>query len=212
MTGIYLHTIGDQLVAVATNGIRLLRVGVNAPAFNDDSRLIVPASAAATLRRLLRLAKVDDVTLRRSGNLLSVAATGSFELITGLIDASFPDYTRVMPRSAGNTATCQRAELLGALARLRTIGDLVRLAWEEGDDELLLSLPRMPLASVDTLAAKTAGSASMTFDIAQLELVISEFADRAINLDVTDRTLLIEQGAKTGVLTCCNVAEEKAAA
>ena len=92
LCGVFLQTIQDALFSVATNGVQLLRVGVVADHFSDDERLIVPAPAATMMRRLLRGAKADSVTMRRSRGLLSVTAPGSFELVTALIDASYPDY------------------------------------------------------------------------------------------------------------------------
>lgn len=165
------------------------------------------------LRRLLHQTKSDEITLRRSRSLFSVTAPGSFELVTALIDASYPAYRAIMPRGAGNSATCQRAELLGALARLEPVASgLVRLSWEEGDTDLLVSLPQQPDAGVDTLAAQTIGRASMAFDLARLAPIIREFDNDAVCLDVTERALLIRQGEKTGVLACCRWDEKDAVA
>jgi hypothetical protein len=80
----------------------------------------------------------------------------------------------------------------------------VRLAWEHGDAELLVSLPRQPGVGIDTLAAQTTGRANMAFDLAQLAALIAEYDDEAVHLDVADRALLILQGDKTGVLAACN--------
>ncbi len=205
LRGIFLQSAEEDLLAVATDGVQLLRVGVVADHFSDDQALIIPAPAAAMMRRLLRQAKTDVVTLRRSRSLLSIATPGSFALITTLVGASFPDYRRILPHAVGNSARCQRAELLSALARLAAVeGGLVRLSWEHGDTELLVSLPRQPGAGADTLAAQTTGHASMVFDLAQLAPLIAEFDDKAIDLDISERALLIQQREKTGVLASCN--------
>jgi DNA polymerase-3 subunit beta len=204
LCGLHLHNVEDQLVALATDGTTLLNIAVTADHFSDDERLIIPTPAATMLRRLLRQAKTDSVTLRRSRGLFAVTAPGSFELVTALVDGSYPDYRRIIPCAIGNSATCQRAELLGALARLQAVGSgLVRFSWEEGDTELLVSLLQQPGTGVDTLAAQTTGSASMAFDLAQLAPLITEFDNEAVHLDVTDRGLLIHQGDKTGVLASC---------
>jgi DNA polymerase III sliding clamp (beta) subunit (PCNA family) len=204
LCGVHLRSVEDQLVAVATDGTTLLTIGVAADHFSDHDGLIIPTPTATMLRRLLRQAKTESVTLRRSRGLFSVTSSGSFELVTALIEGSYPDYRRVMPRAVGNSATCQRAELLGALARLQAVASglvrLSRLSWEEGGTELLISLPQQPLAGLDTLAALTSGRASMAFDLAQL---ITEFDNEAVHLAVTDRGLLIHQVNKIGVLASC---------
>ena len=51
---------GDELLAVATDGVTLLRIGVAADHFSDDERLIVPSAACAMLRKLLRASKTDS--------------------------------------------------------------------------------------------------------------------------------------------------------
>ena len=115
-----------------------------------------------------------------------------------------------MPHATGNSVTCQRAELIGSLARLKAVASgLVRLSWEHGDAELLVSLPQQPGSGFDTLTAQTTGSASIAFDLAQLAALVAEFDDKAIHLDVADRALLILQGDKTGVLASCNWHEEE---
>jgi DNA polymerase III sliding clamp (beta) subunit (PCNA family) len=156
------------------------------------------------LRKLLRQAKTDTVILRRSRGLFAVAAPGAFELTTAMIDGDFPAYTAIMPSAIGNSATCQRADLLGALARLEAVTTgLVRVSWREGDTELRISLPKQPGIGSDTLAAKTTGSGSMSFDLPKLAPLITEFANAAVRLDITERALLIKQGEKTGVLASC---------
>jgi DNA polymerase III subunit beta len=205
LCGVFLQTVEDELVAVATNGVQLLRVSAAADYLSDDERLIIPTPAAIMMRRLLRQAKADSVTLRRSRGMFSIAAPGSFELVTSLVDGTYPDYRKVLPRAASNSAVCQRVELLGALARLKAVaGGLVLLSWNDGDAELLVTLPQRPGAGVDTLAAHTTGRANMVFDLAQLAAVVAEFDDDAVHVDVADRALLIHQGSKTGVLASCN--------
>jgi DNA polymerase III sliding clamp (beta) subunit (PCNA family) len=206
LCGAFWHNVEGELVSVACDGTQLLRVGVAAAYFSDDQALIIPAPAAAMARRLLRQATTDVVTVRRSRGLLSITAPGCFELVTALVAAVFPDYRGIMPIAAGNSTRCQRAELLGALSRLKAVAadNLVRLSWREGSGELLLSLPRQPGIGADTLAARTCGSGCMVFDMLPLSRLIAEFNDEAIDLDVTDRALLIQQREKTGVLACCN--------
>jgi DNA polymerase-3 subunit beta len=64
--GIFLHSVGDQLVAAATDGLRLCRVSVPASTFSASRDLTIPAKPAAMLRKIILTLKPKLVTLRRS--------------------------------------------------------------------------------------------------------------------------------------------------
>ena len=125
----------------------------------------------------------------------------------------YPSYRAILPVAVGTSAICRRADLLGALVRLKAVaGELVLVSWKEVDAELHLSLPKQPGSGVDIVEAHTNGRANMAFDLVQLAAVVAEFGDGVLDLDVTDRALLIQQANKTGVLASCNWHEDKTAA
>ena len=55
--GIFLQNVGGNLVSVASDGKRLMRVTVAAETFSEDRTLVIPTSAVTTLRGLLTRAK-----------------------------------------------------------------------------------------------------------------------------------------------------------
>ena len=67
--GIHWRSIGGALVAVATNGTKLILTSVVADRFSDG--LIVPREGAAVLAKLLKNAKPETVTLRCSPRLVA---------------------------------------------------------------------------------------------------------------------------------------------
>ena len=89
----------DQLVAVCTDGVRLIRVGISATGtFSTTRDLILPQEAAMVLRWLVTRTKPEKVTLRRSRTLLAVTGP-DFEFVSRLIDAKYPAYEAVVPGS-----------------------------------------------------------------------------------------------------------------
>ena len=46
LAGVFWRSVDDQLVAVSTDGARLIRISVPAASFSDDRRLIVPTGAS----------------------------------------------------------------------------------------------------------------------------------------------------------------------
>jgi hypothetical protein len=101
------------------------------------------------------------VTLRRSQRLLAVV-TPEFEFTTQLIAGPFPDYQRVIPAVSGNSAACDRAELLAALARLEAVSTadaaLVALVFG-GAAHVDVYLARQPDDGRDAIDAEVTGVA-----------------------------------------------------
>jgi len=214
LTGVYLHSDGDKLIGVGMDGTKMLRVGVVADHFSEDNRLIIPATAVKLLDKLLRATKPQMVTLRRSHAAFSATAPG-FEIVSGMIDAAYPDYKKVLPPPNGSSASCQRAEMVAALTRLKAVagGDLplIMVTWV-GDEPIRMFLAHEPDVGTDAVAAQTCGSARMALSLAQLTAVLAEFKDDALLIEMTDRGVIIRQGDKFGLLMSCRFIEKEIAA
>ena len=110
LRGIFLHNTGDNLVAVAADGFRFCRVTTPATTtLSTDRSLIIPNEMVKTINRLLGSAS-GNVTLRRSERLFSVEGAG-FALVTTRVDATYPDYERLIPCEGPNVVTVSRAGL-----------------------------------------------------------------------------------------------------
>ena len=139
LNGLYLHTVNDggtsRLRAVATDGHRLALAEMDAPAGSAGAPgVIVPRKTVQEVRRLL-----DDA----SGPVqLSVSAQkvrlefGQASLTSKVIDGSFPDYVRVIPKNNEKTALIDNALFKDAVDRVATISAeksrSVKLAVEPG--------------------------------------------------------------------------------
>jgi DNA polymerase-3 subunit beta len=210
LTGIFLENDGDRIVAAATDGTKLLRDSVVAGHFSTDPerRLIVPAKAAVLLQKLIKATKTQQVTLRRTSRLFSVTAPG-FEFTTGLVDAVYPDYARVLPKATPNVLSCVRADLTAALSRLSAVADgepplLVALAWGDGGP-LRVFLPRQPGDADDVIEAEAGGAAKIALSLPQLTDMIGNFDCDRIRLAADGDGPLVLRGEreKLGVLMSC---------
>jgi DNA polymerase-3 subunit beta len=217
LTGIFLHNLGDRIVAAATDGTKLLCDSVMAGHFSTDQdrRLIVPAKAAGLLQKLIKATKAQHVTLRRAKALFAVTAP-NFEFVTKLIDAAYPEYARVLPSTAPNLVTCVRADLTAALMRLAAVTDgempLAALSWV-GGGQLHVFLPRQPADAADFLAAEAKGAARIALSLPQLSAMIANFDSNRIHLaaDGDGPLVLRGEGEKLGVLMPCRWDFEDAA-
>lgn len=132
LCGIYLHGAGDRLIAVATNGHILARAeadrgpppsvgkGGGVAREPDIKGVIVPS---ATAQMALKLAKEGDapvgIDITNSRIRFAVGATA---LTSKLVDGTFPDYDRVIPRAdEGHALEVATAELRASLRRVQLV-------------------------------------------------------------------------------------------
>ncbi|MEO8812040.1 MAG: DNA polymerase III subunit beta [Caulobacteraceae bacterium] len=139
LTGIYLHTVveeGRQLLrAVATDGHRLALADMVAPEGSVAAPgVIVPRKTVQEVRRLLEDAGESvDVQLSPQKVRFDI---GRAALTSKVIDGSFPDYTRVIPRENHRMMTVDNAMFAAAVDRVATISSeksrSVKLSVETG--------------------------------------------------------------------------------
>ncbi|MGX9426272.1 MULTISPECIES: DNA polymerase III subunit beta [Bradyrhizobium] len=198
LAGVFWHSVQDQLVAVSTDGIRLIRTAVAASTFSEDRTLIVPTEAAIAVRRLLQKAGASRVTLRRSRSLIAFDAP-CFSFTARLIDGGFPSYESRIPPPASNSVLCNRLDLLAALSRLSAAAlsndiALVALSWGTGGC-LDLYLARCPLDGADVVAADVRGSAKVALSLPQLAALLKEFDSDHIQLETENGQPLVVRDA-----------------
>lgn len=129
LNGIYIHAMDvndvPMLRAAATDGHRLARFEMPLPAGAEDMpAIILPRKAVGEIRKLIEEAG-DAVTIALSPN----KARFSFNqviLTTRLIDGSYPEYDRVIPKDNKNTIEVDPKAFTAAIDRVSTISDKTR--------------------------------------------------------------------------------------
>ena len=144
LNGIYLHHLGETLAAVATDGHRLALKTVPLPAGADDMPaprgmdenpgpraaadglaamrgVIIPKDAASVALKILPDSEVE-CELAISTSLMRLRV-GEVELISKLIDGTFPDYQRVMPGPGVGRMIAPREALAQAVSRVGVVLD-----------------------------------------------------------------------------------------
>ena len=123
LNGIFLHvpsTDNQKLRAVATDGHRLAQAEILLPAgASDMPGIILPRKAVGEIRKL------TDAT---DGNIKVVISNTKAQFIfpnsiltTKLIDGSFPDYQRVIPKENLNKLVVSNADFSKAVDRVSTV-------------------------------------------------------------------------------------------
>lgn len=147
LNGVYFRCLGEgRIRMVSTDGHRLSQ-GERDARRDDDiperDGVIIPRKGVSELKRLLDEVG-RDVNFGFLDNNLVVTAN-DLTLFVRLIDAAFPDYRQVIPKSSGRKAIISRMSLLASLKRIsilaseRTHG--VRLEVREGSLTLLSDNP-----------------------------------------------------------------------
>jgi DNA polymerase-3 subunit beta len=148
LNGIFFHTLdvsgATMLRAVATDGHRLARVEMAAPAGSEGMPgIIIPRKAVAEIIKLVEDAgETVDVELSSAKIRLTF---GGVVLTSKLIDGTFPDYQRVIPTANDKRLTVERDEFARAVDRVSTIsserGRAVKLALNDGRLTLSVNNP-----------------------------------------------------------------------
>jgi DNA polymerase-3 subunit beta len=208
LTGIYLHTVVEDgrpvLRAVATDGRRLALADMPAPEGAAGSPgVIVPRKTIQEARRLMEDAG-ENVELQISPQKVRFEF-GRAALTSKVIDGSFPDYVRVIPRENSRVMTVDNALLAAAVDRVATISSeqsrSVKLSVERG--KVVLTVRNMEAGlAVEELEVDYDGEPfEIGFNARYLLDVTSQiagetaefrFADRAASATVLDATLVLD--------------------
>lgn len=124
LNGVYLHAAdtdkGKKLRTVATDGHRLALSEVDAPKGAEDlAGVIVPRKAVGEVRRLID-ASDEDVSVSVSDTKVLFRA-GRAQLTSKLIDGSFPDYARVIPKGNEKALIIDNKAFEAAVDRVSTV-------------------------------------------------------------------------------------------
>jgi DNA polymerase-3 subunit beta len=148
LNGIYFHTLevsGTMVLrAVATDGHRLARVEMAAPAGSESMPgVIIPRKAVAEIIKLVEDGG-ESVEIELSSAKIRLTF-GGVVLTSKLIDGTFPDYQRVIPAGNDKLLIVEREDFAKAVDRVSTIsserGRAVKLALTDGRLTLSVNNP-----------------------------------------------------------------------
>ena len=152
LNGIYVHAYGEKLRAVATDGHRLALAEGPVPKGADGlPGVIIPRKTVAEVRRLID--GVDgDIQISVSEAKIKFQM-GKAVMTSKLIDGTFPDYERVIPKGNTKELTIDNQVFKGAVDRVSTISAeksrSVKLSLAEHNLSLAVNNPESGNANED---------------------------------------------------------------
>ena len=139
LTGVDIVVEGDQLTMAAADGFRLaVRTLKLKKKVAEKQEVIVPARALSELNRLLQ-DQDEPVQMTFNANKTQVLfKLKDVELVAQLIQGTFPDYSRLIPKEWGSRAVVEVRDFLQetkiASIFARDGSGIVRITFEGGDD------------------------------------------------------------------------------
>lgn len=121
LCGIHIHTDSDKLKFVATDGHRLALSRIVKPEMTGEmpSGVILPRSAVSNVLKMLDVADTVRVSLNSSRARFEF---GFCTLETKLVDGTYPEYQRIIPRNNQNILTVSASSLDAAAQRVAAVG------------------------------------------------------------------------------------------
>ncbi|HOZ28449.1 MAG TPA: DNA polymerase III subunit beta [Hyphomonadaceae bacterium] len=168
LNGIYLHHAkagsANVLRAVATDGHRLALAETEAPKGSSTLKgVIVPRKAVAEARRLLDDAP-ETVVIEASDSKI-VFRIGEAVLTSKLIDGSFPDYQRVIPKENNRILIVEKKPFKDAVDRVATVS-----AERSRSVKLTLSPGKLTLAVSNAETGSGAEELEVEYDAEPMEI------------------------------------------
>lgn len=117
LQGVYLHPSDGRTVAVATNGHQLAMVSSDTA--HDFPGVIIPRK---TVGEVSKGFTSDEIEVSISETKIRFA-TPDFTIVSKVIDGTFPDYTRVIPKNNNNKATFDAADMRSVIDRVTAVSD-----------------------------------------------------------------------------------------
>jgi DNA polymerase-3 subunit beta len=138
LNGVYFHLSNGKLRAVATDGHRLASVQNDAPQGSAGMPgIIIPRKAVNEIGKLLE--NQNEVSVALSETKIKINA-GRVELLSKVVDGTFPDYSRVIPENNSKMVTVSSALFNEAVDRVSTIAAdktrAVKVKFEKGNMNL----------------------------------------------------------------------------
>ncbi len=167
LNGIYFHANGGMLRCVATDGHRLALAETDIPAGAAGlPGVIVPRKTIAELRRLLDSVQ-GDVSISVSDAKIKFGL-GKAVLTSKLIDGTFPDYDRVIPKGNDKILTLDNSVFASAVDRVATISAeksrSVKLSLSRDTLKLAVNNPESGMAHEDLMVDYDAGDLEIGFN------------------------------------------------
>ena len=186
--GVLLEALDGVVRFVATNGQRLATCFVSA-GVQGSHQFIIPRKGVAELVRVLDEDSGESVTLNFTANHMQVDR-GNVRLITKLIDATYPDYSRAIPNDGDKVVIADRRLLKEALSRTAILSNElyrnVRLMLRAGKLDMHANNPLQEEAEETVTVEYEGDNLEIGFNVSYLIEALSAMKGDTIRMTFSD--------------------------
>lgn len=187
LNGMLLELKAGRLRMVATDGHRLALCTANEAVSTGDAAIIIPRKGVLELSRLL---DTDESIRLVIGSNHIRAANQQFTFTSKLVDGKFPEYERVLPKSADKTVIGQRLELRQAFTRTAILSNEkyrgVRLKLSADTLDITANNPEQEQAEEVVAVEYQGEELEVGFNVSYLLDVLSVLDGDQIRLSLSD--------------------------
>lgn len=188
--GILFEIAGQMVRLVATNGQRLATSYINTDQDLGNHQFIVPRKAVAELARLLTGSE-SEISLNFTQNHMTLELPGT-RLVTKLIDATYPDYSRAIPQGGDKTVLADRQLLKEALSRTAILSNElyrnVRLIVMSGKLDMHANNPQQEEAEESLAVDYDGAELEIGFNVSYLIEALSAMSGSQVRMTLSDAT------------------------
>ena len=197
LNGIYMHTIAGELRFVATDGHRMYIQEMSAPDGATDAMagVIIPRKTVALIHKLTKgKATPDSFTMAVTDSRVQFAWESvdgiAYMLTSKVIDGTFPDYQRVMPKYNANAMIVGAAEFDGAIKDVSLVasekGRAVKLTLSPNGGQVSCTNPDQGTASAVIDSQYTGDPIEIGFNARYLTEIIAAAGSDTIKVEMQD--------------------------
>ena len=192
LNGIYLTCLADKgsdvLRAVATDGHRLAYSGMPAP---DGAKgmpgVIIPRKTVGELQKLLETEKTAHVSVSQNKIRFQI---GSIVVTSKLIDGTFPDYDRVVPKNNNKVVFANKKTFAEVIDRVSIVsserGRAVKLKFEDRVMSAVVNNPDSGSASDEMEIDYDADAMEIGFNAKYLNDILSNIEGDKVRIALED--------------------------
>jgi DNA polymerase-3 subunit beta len=198
LNGVFLHQTQknsiDILRAVATDGHRLAQYDIPLPqGAKDINGVIIPKKMIQELRRVLDDA-TGDISIELNENKIKFSFN-RMQIISKVIDGTFPDYTKVIPQSNDKAITTDNTELKKAIDRVSAVA--INEETKSKAIKLVINTNKISLSVDSTSRGSAIEEIDLDYDKEKVEIgfnsrylidICNEIDGEKINLKFLDST------------------------
>lgn len=188
LTGIYFNTYNHQLAIAATDGYRLAEK-ILIDKVESEVKAIVPSSSLQEVLRSIN-DDIEEIEISFNEDLVRFRL-GEVEIISKLIDASYPDYQKLIPKNCDTSVILNREELIRVtkLAALfaRSVGGSIICEAKSPDTFIVKSIANEFGENDSVISTKVSKSGRVNFNSRFLIDALNALSEPEIEFSFSDR-------------------------